>query len=91
MSKIFGERLKELRIENGYTQQNIADIFNVSKMTISSWEKSKQEPCIDDIIKLTLLFKTSSDYLLGIEDESGRKTIINNNFNNNSKQTDFKI
>lgn len=91
MSKIFGERLKELRIEHGYTQQNIADIFNVSKMTISSWEKSKQEPCIDDIIRLTLLFKTSSDYLLGIEDESGRKTIINNNFNNNSKQTDFKI
>ena len=73
MSQIFGERLREIRTEKKYTQQQIATIFNVSKMTISAWETNKQEPNIEDIKKLCCIFKVSSDYLLGIEDESGRK------------------
>lgn len=73
MSKVFGKRLREIRKEKHYTQQAIADIFCVSKMTISSWETDKQEPDIDDIRRLCFLFKVSADYLLGLEDESGRK------------------
>ena len=82
MSKIFGNRLREIRTEYKVTQQTIAKIFNVSKMTISAWETDKQEPSIDDIAKLCKFFKVSSDYLLGLEDEAGRK-IYNNTFNNN--------
>lgn len=81
MSKIFGTRLKEIRIENKCTQQTIANIFNVSKMTISAWETDKQEPSIDDITKLCKFFNVSSDYLLGLEDEAGRKT-YDKSFNN---------
>ena len=72
MSKIFGQRLKECRIEKGYTQQNIADIFNVSKMTISAWENDKQEPSIADIVKLSILLTVTTDYLLGKIDETGK-------------------
>lgn len=85
MSQIFGERLREIRTEKKYTQQQIATIFNVSKMTISAWETNKQEPSIEDIKKLCYIFKVSSDYLLGIEDESGRRTYntVNNHIADN--------
>ena len=72
MSKVFGQRLKECRIEKGYTQQNIADLFNVSKMTISAWENDKQEPSITDILKLATLLNITTDYLLGKVDETGK-------------------
>lgn len=88
MSIIFGQRLREVRTEKKYTQQDIANLFNVSKMTISSWETNKQEPNIDDITRLCQIFNVSADYLLGLEDESGRKnytvnnTSVHNNFGN---------
>lgn len=69
MSLIFGQRLKELRIEKGLSQQEVANHFNVSKMTISAWETDKQEPCIDDIVELARFFETTTDYLLGLTDE----------------------
>lgn len=69
MSKIFGSILKELRTEKGISQQSLANVFCVSKMTISAWENDKQEPCIEDIKKLAHYFETSTDYLLGYNSE----------------------
>lgn len=85
MSEFFGEKLKSLRKERNITQAELAKIFNVSKMTISAWESNKQEPNINNIIKIAILFDISTDELLGIEDESGRKIFnIQNTFNNYS-------
>lgn len=91
MSIIFGQRLREVRTEKKYTQQDIANLFNVSKMTISSWETNKQEPNIDDITRLCQIFNVSADYLLGLEDESGRKnyTVNNTNVHNNFGNINF--
>lgn len=76
MSKVFGDRLKELRKEKGYSQNDIANYFNVSKMTISSWELDKQEPCIEDIKKLAEILEVSTDYLLGYESIDGTKQVF---------------
>ncbi len=35
------KRLKELRIENNFSQEKLAEILNVSRQTISNWEKMK--------------------------------------------------
>ena len=77
MSVIFGQRLKELRKEKGMSQQQLAQYFNTSKVTISAWELNKQEPCIDDIKKLATIFSTTTDYLLGFERYDGN---ISNEF-----------
>lgn len=68
MSVIFGKRLRELRKDKGLTQQELADYFNVSKVTVSAWEINKQEPSIEDIKKLASILDTSTDYLLGYSD-----------------------
>ena len=90
MNKHFGKKLKELRREKNWTQNQLANIFHVSKTTICQWETLKQEPSLDDIVVASLLFDVTADYLLGIEDESGARitqtkynigTIKNSNIN----------
>lgn len=62
-----GERIKELRKENNMTQKNLAGLLFLSQDTISLWETNKSLPDLESVIKLTQIFKVSSDFLLGIE------------------------
>lgn len=73
MLKIFGSRLKELRIDAGLKQSELAPVFNVSKTTICQWETSKQEPSLEDIVKISEYFNVSTDYLLGVENYATTK------------------
>lgn len=68
MNKIFGKKLKELRISAQLTQAQLADTFHVSKTTICQWETSKQEPGLEDLAAIANFFNVSADYLLGLED-----------------------
>lgn len=62
-----GKRLKDLRKQNGLTQQQVADRVWVSKAMISSYELSTRTPSYDVLIKLSKLFSVTTDYLLGLE------------------------
>lgn len=64
----FYVRLKELRIERGLMQSELASQLNVNQRTISNWEKNIREPNIDMIIKIAQFFEVSTDYLLGVID-----------------------
>lgn len=64
MKNCFGKTIKELRTKNRIKQSDLATVMNVSKTTISQWETSKQEPCIDDILRLAEYFNVSVDSLL---------------------------
>lgn len=65
----FSQRLKELRLENGMTQQHIAGLLNIKQQSYIRYEYGTGEPSINTLIKLTEIFGVSSDYLLGISDE----------------------
>ena len=69
----FGERLKELRIEKGLTQSELAVKINSTQKQISKWEIGFLEPNIDAIKRLALFFDVTSDYLLGLENDAGVK------------------
>jgi transcriptional regulator with XRE-family HTH domain len=62
---LFAMRLKELRIESGLSQQELADALNVSKAIISYYESSKREPGFTVIIKLSKIFNVNTAYLMG--------------------------
>ena len=64
-----GKRLKELRIQNNMTQQQVADRIWVSKAMISSYELATRTPSYEVLIKLSKLFGVSTDYLLGVDRE----------------------
>ena len=69
----FGERLKELRTNNNYSQRELAKKIGVDYSAISYWESCKSEPKASYIIKISLFFNVTTDYLLGLEDEFGNK------------------
>jgi transcriptional regulator with XRE-family HTH domain len=67
MENIFYERLKELRIEKGIGQIELAKAVNVSKGIISLWENGLREPKLSNLITLANFFEVSIDYLVGLE------------------------
>lgn len=67
MSK-FSKNLKELRMEKGLSQQELAQIFNVTQSTVAKWESGDREPNFSILIELSNYFNISTDILLGIKD-----------------------
>ena len=67
MGTIFCEKLKELRIEKGVGQIELAQAINVSKGIISLWENGLREPKLSNLIALANFFEVSLDYLVGLE------------------------
>lgn len=63
----FGERLKDLRKANNWTQQQLANKIGLSKTVISKYENNIQMPTIDTLVKLAALFNVSMDYITGLE------------------------
>ncbi|MBQ9115308.1 MAG: helix-turn-helix transcriptional regulator [Clostridia bacterium] len=61
-------RLKELREENGLTQQAVAEYLNVKQNTYSQYENEKRQLSIDMLIKLAHFYKVTTDYILELED-----------------------
>ena len=60
-------RIKELREENGLTQQTVAEFLNVKQNTYSQYENGKRQLSIDLLIKLAKFYKVTTDYILELE------------------------
>ena len=60
----FAEKLLHLRTENGYSQETLAGILNVSRQAVSKWELGTTLPETDKIIAMGELFGVSLDSLL---------------------------
>ena len=68
MKKVFGKRLKELRLQNGLTQQKLAaKILIRHHSSIGAWEAGINMPGSDVLARIADLFDVSTDYLLGRE------------------------
>lgn len=63
----FGERLKKLRQGEGMSQQQLADRLGVTKSVVSYYELHERHPSPEVLIKLSSIFHTSTDFLLGLE------------------------
>lgn len=66
---MFGERLKRIRTERGLRQEDIGQIVQVGKSTVSQWEAGIHEPSLATIGKIADFFGVTTDYLLGRSDD----------------------
>ena len=64
----FNERLKELRLEKGFTQKEVAKATGFTQPAIARWENGLQIPNIETAITFAKFFEVTTDYLLGLED-----------------------
>ena len=66
--EILAKRLKELRIENNYSQYEIADIIGIAQVTYSHYELGRRSVSIQNLVKIAQIYNVSVDYLLGLSD-----------------------
>jgi transcriptional regulator with XRE-family HTH domain len=61
---LLGERIKELRKEKGWLQEELADKIGTDARQISRYENGRITPSTEAIVKLAEAFDVSIDYLL---------------------------
>ena len=68
MKNTVGKNLSKLRIENGYTQQQVAEYLEITQSNLSKIENGERNFNMTLIDKLCLLYNCSPEYLLGETD-----------------------
>lgn len=71
----FGEKLRELRIEKGLTQQQLADKLGLGNGAVSAYEQGTKYPSLSVLREICRIFQVSSDYLLGLSDNMAVKNV----------------
>ena len=67
---MFGENLKTLRKQKGFSQEELATRLHVVRQTISKWEKNLSVPDADTLIRLAEILGVSVSELLGAKIEN---------------------
>ena len=68
MEIILGQRLKDLREEQGLTQKELAEKLHLHSVTYLHYEKAQREPPLSVLADMAMFFNVSTDYLLGLTD-----------------------
>ena len=63
----FGERLMSLRRARGLSQEALGDMLDVTRQTVSKWERGDSTPELEKLVELSRIFGVSLDELAGIE------------------------
>jgi len=66
------KRIRDLREDNDLAQRQIADILNCSQQVYSNYELGQRDVPTDILIKLSLFYNVSTDYILGLTDNPER-------------------
>lgn len=61
---IFADKIIDLRKQNGWSQEELAEKLGVSRQSISKWEGAQSMPDMNRILKMSEIFGVSTDYLL---------------------------
>ena len=59
-----GNRIQQLRIDNGLTQEQLAEKLAVSRQSVSKWEVDQSQPEIDKVVQMSRLFSVGTDQIL---------------------------
>lgn len=61
---ILAEKIMQLRRQNGWSQEELANRLEVSRQAVSKWEGGASIPELDKVLKMSELFGVTTDYLL---------------------------
>ena len=63
-------RIRDLREDHDLTQQQVADYLKIRQNTYSQYETGARQMPLEVLTALAALYKTSTDYLLGLTDHN---------------------
>ncbi|USS90261.1 helix-turn-helix domain-containing protein [Fructilactobacillus carniphilus] len=75
---ILGQRIREEREKRNWTQNDLAELLNVSRQSVSKWEIGTAYPDIDRLIQISDLFEVSLDSLIRGDDKFQKKIKVEN-------------
>ena len=58
------QKITQLRNDNNWSQEELAEKLNVSRQSVSKWESGQSKPDLDKIVVLSNILDVSTDYLL---------------------------
>ncbi|MCR4991211.1 MAG: helix-turn-helix domain-containing protein [Lachnospiraceae bacterium] len=61
---ILADKIINERKKNGWSQEELADMLDVSRQSVSKWEGAQSVPDLQKILKMAEIFSVSTDYLL---------------------------
>jgi putative transcriptional regulator len=67
MTPTLKNRVRELRMERGWTQQMLADAVGVSRQSINSIERERYIPSLPLALMFARVFKCSTDDIFSLE------------------------
>lgn len=71
------DRLKDLRKNAGYSQEQLAEMLEISRQAVSKWESAQGYPDIENVIRLSQIYHVSTDYiLLGSKNETSHDDVL---------------
>lgn len=63
------KRLKDLREDHDYTQTELANMLGISQRGYSHYEKGDNDIPTEILIRLSQIYNTSTDYILGLSNQ----------------------
>lgn len=73
-----GLRIKLYREKNGYSQEDLARILDVTRRTVSRWEQNSSKPNGDELKRLATLIGVTEEELLNENDGISHSTEVTN-------------
>ena len=70
----FGEKLLKLRSDAGFSQDKLAEMLDVSRQSVSKWERDEAMPDTEKIVLISTVFSVSTDSLLKDETDLAAET-----------------
>ena len=62
-------RIRDLREDHDLTQKEVAAYLHIKQNTYSQYENGQRQLPLECLIALAKLYKTSTDYILGLTDQ----------------------
>lgn len=84
ISNFFPKNLKYLREKKGLEQQELAELLNVGRSTISCWENGIRSPQMEYVLKLAQYFKINDEFIF--KDLSSEENQTNDKKNSPKKK-----
>ncbi len=83
---ILADKIINERKKNGWSQEELAEMLDVSRQSVSKWEGAQSVPDLQKILKMAEIFGVSTDYLL--KDEIEPENIIEHYEGNGSSSVE---
>ena len=65
-----GKRLTDLRVAHGWSRSHVAKLIGTNSRSVENWENSVSTPSLENIAKLSRIFHTTPNALMGFSPHS---------------------